>query len=162
MSNPNPFSNNKWSRPNTSTYGLYNTNMSRCANWSPLIDRFLNRLSRWKSKTLSIGGRLTLIKSVLGGLGVYYFSTFKAPKKIIDKLESIRRNFFWGGSLDTKKISWIPWDKALSPLNQGGLGICSLKVSNQSMLIKWWWRFYKEDNALWGKVIRSIHGYNGG
>ncbi|GJX77773.1 hypothetical protein Tco_0324584 [Tanacetum coccineum] len=30
------------------------------------------------------------------------------------------------------------------------------------MLIKWWWRFYKEDNALWGKVIRSIHGYNGG
>ncbi|GJR65249.1 putative RNA-directed DNA polymerase [Tanacetum coccineum] len=74
-------------------------NMSRCANWSPLIDRFLKRLSRWKSKTLSFGGRLTLIKSVLGGLGVYYFSTFKAPKKIIDKLESIRRNFFWGGSL---------------------------------------------------------------
>ncbi|GJW13803.1 putative RNA-directed DNA polymerase, eukaryota, reverse transcriptase zinc-binding domain protein [Tanacetum coccineum] len=99
-------------------------NMSRCANWSPLIDRFLKRLSRWKSKTLSFGGRLTLIKSVLGGLGVYYLSTFKAPKKIIDKLESIRRNFFWGGSL--------------------------------------WWRFYKEDNALWGKVIRSIHGYNGG
>ncbi|GJU62549.1 reverse transcriptase domain-containing protein [Tanacetum coccineum] len=104
-------------------------NMSRCANWSPLIDRFLKRLSRWKSKTLSFGGRLTLIKSVLGGLGVYYLSTFKAPKKIIDKLESIRRNFFWGGSLVTKNISWIPWDKALSPLNQGGLGICSLKVS---------------------------------
>ncbi|GKD33621.1 ARID DNA-binding domain-containing protein [Tanacetum coccineum] len=25
MSNPNPFSNNKWSRPNTSTYGLHNS-----------------------------------------------------------------------------------------------------------------------------------------
>nr|GEX56985.1 hypothetical protein [Tanacetum cinerariifolium] len=103
-------------------------NMSRCANWSPLIDRFLKRLSIWKSKTLSFGGRLTLIKSVLGGLGVYYFFTFKAPKKIIDKLESIRRNFFWGASLVTKRISWIPWDKALSSLNQGGLGICSLKI----------------------------------
>nr|GEX40303.1 hypothetical protein [Tanacetum cinerariifolium] len=95
-------------------------NMSRCANWSPLIHRFVKRLSRWKSKTLSSGGHLTLIKFVLGGLG------------------------------------------ALSPLNQGGLGICSLKVSNQSMLIKWRWRFYKEDNALWGKFIHSIHGYNGG
>lgn len=112
-------------------------NMSRCANWSPLIDRFLKRLSRWKSKTLSIGGRLTLIKSVLGGLGVYYFTTFKAPKMIIDKLESIRRNFFLAGSLVTKKISWIPWDNALSPINQGGLGICCLKMINQSMLTKW-------------------------
>nr|GEY38139.1 reverse transcriptase domain, reverse transcriptase zinc-binding domain protein [Tanacetum cinerariifolium] len=79
-------------------------NMSRCANWSPLTDRFLKRLSRWKSKTLSFGGRLTLIKSVLGGLGVYYFSTFKAPKKIIDKFESIRGNFFWGASLVTQKF----------------------------------------------------------
>ncbi|GJT27422.1 hypothetical protein Tco_0907697 [Tanacetum coccineum] len=87
---------------------------------------------------LLLGSRLTLIKHVLGGLGVYYFYTFKALKKIIDKLESIRRNFFWGGSLDIKEISWIPWDKALSPLSQGGLAICSHKVSNQSMLIKWW------------------------
>nr|GEY49811.1 putative RNA-directed DNA polymerase, eukaryota, reverse transcriptase zinc-binding domain protein [Tanacetum cinerariifolium] len=103
-------------------------NMSRCANWSPIIDHFLKRLSRWKSKTLSFGGHLTLIKSVLNGLGVYYFSTFKAPKKIIDKLESITRNFFWGGSLVTT-IFLIPWDKALSPINQRGLGICSLKVN---------------------------------
>ncbi|GJX42116.1 hypothetical protein Tco_0257106, partial [Tanacetum coccineum] len=44
------------------------SNMSRCSNWSPLTDRFKKRLSRWKSKTLSFGGRLTLIKSVLGSL----------------------------------------------------------------------------------------------
>ncbi|GJW72993.1 RNA-directed DNA polymerase, eukaryota, reverse transcriptase zinc-binding domain protein [Tanacetum coccineum] len=56
-------------------------NMSRCFNWNPLVERFHKRLSKWKSKALSIGGSLTLIKSVLGSLGVYYFSTFKAPKK---------------------------------------------------------------------------------
>ncbi|GKE19852.1 RNA-directed DNA polymerase, eukaryota, reverse transcriptase zinc-binding domain protein [Tanacetum coccineum] len=78
--------------------------MSRCHNWNPLVDRFHKRLSKWKSKTLSIGGRLTLIKSVLGSVGVYYFSTFKAPIKVINKLEGIRRNFFWGGSLDDKRI----------------------------------------------------------
>ncbi|GJZ55144.1 hypothetical protein Tco_0610337 [Tanacetum coccineum] len=37
--------------------------------------------------TLSFGGRLTLIKYVLGSLSVYYPSTFKAPKKVIHKLE---------------------------------------------------------------------------
>ncbi|GJS91869.1 RNA-directed DNA polymerase, eukaryota, reverse transcriptase zinc-binding domain protein, partial [Tanacetum coccineum] len=57
--------------------------------WNPLVDQFYKRLSKWKSKTLSFGGRLTLLQSVLGSLGVYYFSTFKAPKKIISKFEAM-------------------------------------------------------------------------
>ncbi|GJW68642.1 putative RNA-directed DNA polymerase, eukaryota, reverse transcriptase zinc-binding domain protein [Tanacetum coccineum] len=115
-------------------------------------------LSNWKAKTLSFGGRLTLIRSVLGSLGVYYFSTFKAPKKIICKLEGIRRCFFWGGSANEKKISWIAWDKVTSPRNMGGLGIGSLKASNQSLLAKWWWRIRNEEHALWSKVICSLYG----
>ncbi|GJS84723.1 protein SINE1 isoform X2 [Tanacetum coccineum] len=136
--------------------------MSRCANWNPLVDRFQKRLSKWKGSTLSIGGRLTLTKSVLGSLGVYYFSLFKAPKKVIYKLESIRRRFFWGGNSDQEKISWIAWKKVTLPRKSGGLGIGSLMDSNQSLLAKWWWRFRKEENTLWCKVIRSIHGSSGG
>nr|GEV64209.1 protein YIPF1 homolog [Tanacetum cinerariifolium] len=33
--------------------------------------------------TTSFGGRLTLIKSVLGSLGIYYFSIFKAPEAVL-------------------------------------------------------------------------------
>ena len=51
-------------------------NMARCANWSTLIVKFHIRLSKWKSKSLSFRGRLTLIKSILGSLGVYYFFHF--------------------------------------------------------------------------------------
>ncbi|GKA88353.1 RNA-directed DNA polymerase, eukaryota, reverse transcriptase zinc-binding domain protein [Tanacetum coccineum] len=29
------------------------------------------------------------------------------------------------------------------------------------MLAKWWWRFHNEGNALWCKLIRSIHGQIG-
>ena len=136
--------------------------MSRCANWNKIIEKFQMKLSSWKSKTLSFGGRLTLIKSILGSLGVYYFSTFKAPSKVINTLEGIRRNFFWGGSTDEKKISWIAWDKEISPISKGGLGIGDLKSSNLAMLSKWWWRFHTEDQALWCQVIHSIHGMDGG
>ncbi|GKC42621.1 hypothetical protein Tco_1060343 [Tanacetum coccineum] len=50
----------------------------------------------------------------------------------------------------------------ISSPKQGGLGIGSLVVRNQDLLAKWWWRFLIEDNALWCKVIRSIHGSQGG
>ncbi|GJY45302.1 RNA-directed DNA polymerase, eukaryota, reverse transcriptase zinc-binding domain protein [Tanacetum coccineum] len=112
--------------------------------------------------SLSFGGRFTLIKSVLGSLGVYYFSTFKAPNKIINKLEGIRRIFFWGGTTDENKIAWIAWDKATSSISNGGLGIGTLKSSNHAMLSKWWWRFHTENHAFWCMIIRSIHGVDGG
>ncbi|GJS61218.1 RNA-directed DNA polymerase, eukaryota, reverse transcriptase zinc-binding domain protein [Tanacetum coccineum] len=98
----------------------------------------------------------------LGSLGVYYFSTFKAPNKIINKLEGIRRKFFWGGTTDENKIAWIAWDKATSSISNGGLGIGTLKSSNLAMLSKWWWRFHTENHAFWCKIIRSIHGVDGG
>ncbi|GJV06848.1 hypothetical protein Tco_1344504 [Tanacetum coccineum] len=40
-------------------------NMSRKQAWKEVVDKVLSRLSRWKMKLLSIGGRLTLLKSVL-------------------------------------------------------------------------------------------------
>ncbi|GJX28628.1 putative RNA-directed DNA polymerase [Tanacetum coccineum] len=136
--------------------------MSRCANWNVLIDKFQKRLSSWKSKSLSIGGRLTLIKSFLCSLGVYYFSTFKAPLEVINKLEGLRRKFFWGGNMDEKKISWNAWNKVITHMSCGCLGIGDLISSNLAMLCKWWWRFHTEHHALWREVIQSIHGMDGG
>ncbi|GJR20209.1 putative RNA-directed DNA polymerase, eukaryota, reverse transcriptase zinc-binding domain protein [Tanacetum coccineum] len=56
-------------------------NMGLTSNWKILIDRFHAKLSTWKANLLSIGGRFTLIKSVLGSLGIYYLSIFKAPQR---------------------------------------------------------------------------------
>ncbi|GJS96376.1 putative RNA-directed DNA polymerase, eukaryota, reverse transcriptase zinc-binding domain protein [Tanacetum coccineum] len=44
------------------------SNMSLIANWKLLIDKFHSKLSSWKANLLSFGGRLTLIKAVLGSL----------------------------------------------------------------------------------------------
>ncbi|GKC51177.1 hypothetical protein Tco_1073922 [Tanacetum coccineum] len=83
------------------------SNMNMIANWQHLIDRFRDKLSSWKANLLSIGGRLTLIKAVLGSLGIYYMSIFKCPESVINALESMRATFFWGGSGDNRKMAWI-------------------------------------------------------
>ncbi|GJU05212.1 RNA-directed DNA polymerase, eukaryota, reverse transcriptase zinc-binding domain protein [Tanacetum coccineum] len=71
------------------------SNMKSIASWKMLIDRFRSRLSTWKASLLSIGGRLTLIKSVLGSLGIYYLSIFRAPESVLNDLERIRSTFIW-------------------------------------------------------------------
>ncbi|GAU35790.1 hypothetical protein TSUD_56670 [Trifolium subterraneum] len=51
----------------------------RLGFWEPVLARLKNRLSGWKSRFLSFGGRLVLLKSVLTSLPVYALSFFKAP-----------------------------------------------------------------------------------
>ncbi|GJS53727.1 hypothetical protein Tco_0627089 [Tanacetum coccineum] len=64
-----------------------------------------SRLSKWKAKTLSIGGRLTLLKSVLGASPLYNMSIFKVPKGVLKVMESIRSNFFKDATASTSAFA---------------------------------------------------------
>nr|GEV50528.1 hypothetical protein [Tanacetum cinerariifolium] len=50
---------------------------SRLKAWDDIISKLRARLSKWKVKTLSIGGRLTLLKYILGASPIYNMSIFK-------------------------------------------------------------------------------------
>ncbi|GKC53420.1 hypothetical protein Tco_1076165 [Tanacetum coccineum] len=64
-------------------------NMSRIKSWDEIVDKMVDRLSKWKMKTLLIGGRLTLLKAVLGSMPIYHMSIFKVPMKVLQRMESI-------------------------------------------------------------------------
>lgn len=123
-------------------------NMKLKKNWAPIVEKFHNKLSSWKAKNLSMGGRLTLTKVVLGSLPSFFFSLFVAPNGVIDKLEKIIRKFLWGGTEEKRKINWVAWEKFVAPKNVGGLGLGSLKAFNLSLIVKWWWRLRTEENTL--------------
>nr|GEX27870.1 hypothetical protein [Tanacetum cinerariifolium] len=66
----------------------------------------------------------------------------KTPKCIISYLEKLRRNFFWGGSLDNKKLAWVAWKKVCSSKDCGGLEIDNIMMQmgfsyKWRMWIKW-------------------------
>lgn len=113
-------------------------NMNLARNWDPVIQIFKKRLALWMAKSLSMGGRVTLLKSVLNSLPTYYFSLYRAPKQVINRLEQLRRRFLWGDDENNRKINWVAWCKVCSPKSEGGLGIGDLQTSNYAMLGKWW------------------------
>ncbi|GJZ69586.1 RNA-directed DNA polymerase, eukaryota, reverse transcriptase zinc-binding domain protein [Tanacetum coccineum] len=135
--------------------------MSRIQAWNDIVDSMAARLSKWKLKTLSIGGRLTLLKSVLGSMPIYHVSMFKVPMKVIHRMESIRFHFFNGVELDSKKSIWVKWNNVLTSKKKGGLGVSSLYALNRALMFKWVWRFTTQKNSLWARVVKAIHGEDG-
>ncbi|KAJ0855327.1 putative RNA-directed DNA polymerase [Helianthus annuus] len=136
---------------------MVGANMNRVNNWRLVYDIFESRLALWKSALLSFGGRITLIRSVLESLPNYYFSLYKAPAKVIRDLECLMKKFLWGGSSEVRKTHWVAWDTVTRPKNNGGLGICKPKNINKALLSKWAWRFKRNKERLWVKVVEAIH-----
>ncbi|GJY86968.1 hypothetical protein Tco_0500994 [Tanacetum coccineum] len=66
----------------------------------------------------------------IGSLPLYYFLMFCVPSNVIKQLESIRKNFFWGGVGEGKKLAWVKWDTLLASNGDGGLNIGSLRASS--------------------------------
>ena len=52
------------------------------AEWKHVEERLQKRLSSWKGKLLSLGGRLVLINSVLSNMVLYMISFFQLPKGV--------------------------------------------------------------------------------
>ncbi|GJU48098.1 hypothetical protein Tco_1217653 [Tanacetum coccineum] len=79
---------------------------------------FNSKVTQWKAKLLSVGRRLSLIKSVVGG------------------------------DLDEIKITWVKWNTCLASKATSGFGIRSIYALNASLLFNWIRQFWCSPNDL--------------
>lgn len=82
---------------------------------------------------------MILINAVLASLPVYNLSFFLAPKKVINRIIQLQRNFLLGGrgSEECRKICWVKLDVVCKNRSEGGLGIKSIRDFNLTLLGKW-------------------------
>ena len=122
--------------------------------WDAVEERFKKRLTMWKRQYLSKGGRLTLIKSILSSLLIYFMSLFVIPRKVSSRLE-ISKGIFIGWWCPTEKPHLVNWNLVCVD-KEGGLGICSLVALNKAR--KWSWRFVEVRESLWKQSIIGKFG----
>nr|GEY88882.1 putative RNA-directed DNA polymerase, eukaryota, reverse transcriptase zinc-binding domain protein [Tanacetum cinerariifolium] len=131
-------------------------NMSRTAHWNSVIHKFSSKLTSWKAKLFSVGGRLSLIKAVLGNLPTYFMSIYLMPSSVLSNLEAMRSKFFRGANPSERKMSWIKWERCVSSKEKCGLGIGSIFGLNMGLLFKWIWRILTRPSDIWAKLGNGV------
>jgi hypothetical protein len=68
-----------------------------------------------------------------------------------------RNRFFWEGQGTKKKYHLVSWPTIYQPKCQGGLGVMNTKAINISLMAKWIWRIYMEQNSelLWLRLLKA-------
>ncbi|EOY21945.1 Uncharacterized protein TCM_014115 [Theobroma cacao] len=116
--------------------------------WDPILEKVKRKLAGWKTKMLSFEGRITLLKSVLTSMPVFFMSLFQVPHKVKNELEKLQRRFLWGGDDQKRKIHLVKWDKVCNYKDCRGIDITDIEVKNHALLNKWIWRYGMETDNL--------------
>lgn len=107
---------------------------------------------------MSLSGRQILIYSVLDALPTYMMSLFPIPSKVVKKLDKLRRDFLWHGNKKGKGYCLVSRKIVMLTKGRGVLEVRNLRLLNENLLMKWLWRYTKEERDLWRKVIVTKFG----
>ena len=120
-----------------------------------LIDRIVMRISGWKEKLLSTGGKEVLLKSVVQAIPTYAMSVFKIPKKNCKGITDEMSHFWWGDDDNQRRMHWMAWWKMCVPKSQGGMGFRDIHCFNLAMLAKQAWRLLENPDSLCATILRA-------
>ena len=73
------------------------------------------KISVWKEKMLSAGGREVLLKAVIQAIPLYAMSVFKLPKQVCNSITTTMSKYRWGDDDIKKHIHWFALRKIYVP-----------------------------------------------
>jgi len=68
------------------------------------------------------GGRITLVKSTLSNLPMYFMSLYSLLVGVANCVEKLQCDFLWGELGEEFKYYLVSWSNVYSPISEGGLG----------------------------------------
>jgi hypothetical protein len=91
--------------------------------WDGVIEKIKRQLVSWKMLYLSKGGRLTLIKSTLSNLPLFFMSHVPIPTGVANRIKKLQCDFLLGGLGKEFKYHLARWSTMCTPIFEGGLDL---------------------------------------
>lgn len=67
----------------------------RVADFNSIVQKVCSKIDSWKSKNLSLPGKVNLIKSFCAPIAAYYMQCLSFPKSTCNAIDKTLRNFLW-------------------------------------------------------------------
>lgn len=109
----------------------------RNSDYEFIVDKYLVRFDAWVGNATSVGGRHTLLGSVVTQLSLYHVSMWLMNKTFVERLDKYRRRFFWQGCNKKHRYHLVRWSRICRSKEKGSLGIKDLRKQNISLMLKW-------------------------
>ncbi|KAL8473704.1 hypothetical protein ACS0TY_030522 [Phlomoides rotata] len=104
-----------------------------------MTDSIIAKFNKWKGHS-SLAGRKCMANSVIAALLVHSMMVYFWLRSLLKTVETAMRNFLWKGDISKKNTSCsVSWARCCSPIDEGGLGIRSLRLTNESYVCKLAW-----------------------
>jgi len=126
----------------------------KVSHFQIITDKIKTKLSTWKATSLSIMGRVQLVKSIIHGMLVYSFHVYLWPRRLLRSLGTWIKIFIWSGDVLTRKVCTVPWKILCRPWSEGGLDIKSMRCINDASMLKLAWDLFSS-NSQWAVLFKS-------
>lgn len=103
------------------------------SNFSPTIDKITDLLTSWKKRSLTLLGKICVIKMLAIPKLVYLFTVLpNPPESFISTIEKLFKDFIWDGKRNKIKLHQLYQD-----YRKGGLKLTSVRNFCESLKISW-------------------------
>ena len=127
----------------------YDTNVYQSKNFTAVIEKIEKVLNIWKSRSLTLLGKIVIFKTLGISKIVYISQMSSVPDRILAQLEIVHKEFIWGG-----KKSKIKHSTLISDYSCGGLRDVDIRSKIKALQLSWLKRLYDNNFHPW-KIIPS-------
>ena len=101
-------------------------------------------LNIWKSRCLSLNGKITIIKTLIVPQVQFLFSMIYVDDKNLKQIEQMLYNYIWNG-----KVHKVKKKTFIAPIEHGGLGMLYINSCNYAAKGSWIRRLLNPENSKW-------------
>ena len=134
----------------------YNVEISKSKNFMNIIESIQNVIAVWRMRSLTLSGKITILKTLVMSKVVFISFLSSVPKVIIEKLIDVQKDFLWDGKRPKIKHAAL-----LSSYELGGLKSLDIESKIKALQLSWIKRLYDDSMHSWKNIplhYLNMHG----